>query len=238
MISEIQLGDITLSVRRKDIKNVHLSVHPPSGRVTVSAPTRMKMDTIRVYALSKLSWIKKQARRIQSQERETPREYKEQESHYLWGKRYLMRLVEKEAKPSVELSPRLLKLQVRPGASEDKRKAVIEAWYREQLKEAIPVLIDKWESMMKVEVNSFGIRKMKTRWGSCSPSQGSIRLNLELAKKPPQCLEYIVVNEMIHLMEPTHNKRFVSLMDHFMPHWRLYREALNRLPVSHQDWRY
>lgn len=238
MLDQLQLGELTCEVQRKNIKNVHLSVHPPSGHVTVSAPEHMKLDTIRVYALSKLTWIKKQQKKLRDQARETPREYLERESHFVWGKRYLLTVEEVGTVPEVELLPKSMRLRVRPGASEEKKRNVIEEWYRRQLKEAVPALVAKWEPMMKVTVDSFGVRKMKTKWGSCSPGRGSILLNLELAKKPPECLEYIVAHEMIHLLEPTHNKRFVALMDHFMPQWRSRRNTLNSLPASHQDWAY
>lgn len=238
MQDSIQLGDIALEVHRKEIKNVHLSVHPPAGHVTVAAPSHMKLDKIRVYAISKLDWIKEQQRKIRAQERETPREYLERESHYLWGKRFLLSVVEEEHPPSVELSHSNIILKVRPGASEAKRQSVLDNWYREQLKAELPKLIQRWEPKLGVEVEKFYVQRMKTKWGSCTHHRGTIRLNTELAKKPKRCLEYLVVHEMVHLIEPTHNERFVTLMDHHLANWRETRNILNDLPVRHESWRY
>lgn len=238
METRFQLGSIAVDVRLKDIKNIHLSVHPPNGRVTIAAPRRMEMDTIRLYAISKLDWIRRQQRKLQGQDRESPREYLNRESHHVWGRRYLLKVVEREAAPRVELSPRQLKLQVRPGTDTAGRQAVLEAWRREQIKAAVPPLISRWERIMDVKVQRFFVQRMKTKWGSASHGTGSIRLNTELTKKPPQCLEYIAVHEMVHLLEPTHSKRFVALMDRFMPKWQFHRDELNRLPVRYESWEY
>jgi predicted metal-dependent hydrolase len=238
MAATIDLGGIPVEVLKKDIMNVHLSVYPPTGKVRISAPLRMGLDTIRVFAISKLGWIKQQQRKLREQERETPREYLDRESHYVWGKRYLLKVIEKDAPPEVELKHSHLVLQVRPATGEEKKQAILDAWYRTQLKSAIPPLISKWEPLMGVTVERSFVQRMKTRWGSCSPSAANIRLNTDLARKPRECLEYIVVHEMAHLLEPTHNTRFVALMDRFMPRWRHYREALNRLPVRHENWDY
>jgi predicted metal-dependent hydrolase len=237
-VSQIHLGDIAVDVVLKDIKNVHLSVHPPTGRVRISAPKRMRMDTIRIFAISKLGWIRRQQMRLRKQERETPREYVERESHHVWGTRYLMTVTESEGSPSIELKHSHLLLRVPPRTGEEKRKALVEAWYREQLKEAVPSLLVRWQRLLGVSVQRFFVQRMKTRWGSCNPKTSSIRLNTELAKKPRACLEYLVVHEMIHLIEPTHNARFVALMDGAMPQWRIVREQLNRLPVRHDEWAY
>lgn len=238
MGTRISLGDIVLEVVKKDIKNVHLSVYPPSGKVRISAPLRMKTDTIRVYAISKLDWIKQQQKKLRAQARETPREYVDRESHYVWGRRYLLKVVHHDGTPSVEIKHNRLVLRVRPGASGEKRREVLENWYRDQLRMAIPRIIAKWEPRLGVTVSRFFIQRMKTQWGSCNPRAGSIRLNTELAKKPSECLEYIVVHEVAHLIEPTHNDRFVALMDRFLPKWEFLREELNRLPVRHEDWNY
>lgn len=238
MSTHIHLGDITVDVVRKNIKNIHLSVYPPNGRVRISAPARMSLDTIRVYAVSKLGWIKKQQQKLQEQERETPREYLERESHYVWGKRYLLKIEEVEGSPSVELKHNQMILQVRPGTNEAKKQSLIEQWYREQLRAALPAIIAAWEPLMGVKVERFFVRRMKTKWGSSNPEKHHIRLNTDLAKKPKECLEYIVVHEMTHFLEPTHNSRFIALMDQFLPKWRFYREELNRLPVRHEEWAY
>jgi predicted metal-dependent hydrolase len=238
MITQLQLGDIAVDVVLKDIKNVHLSVYPPTGRVRISAPSRMSLDTIRVFAISKLGWIKQQQEKLQEQEREAPREYLDRESHYVWGKRYLLTISEVDQPPAVELEHNRMILSVRPGTSESKRQAVVEEWYREQLKKSVPSLVAKWEPLMGVKVERFFVQRMKTKWGSCSPGTHSIRLNTDLAKKPRECLEYIIVHEMVHLLEPTHNSRFIGLMDGFMLQWQFYRDELNRLPVRHENWVY
>jgi predicted metal-dependent hydrolase len=234
----VTLGDIPVDVLLKDIKNVHLSVYPPTGRVRISAPLRMSIDTIRVFAISKLEWIKQQQKKLRGQERESQREYLDRESHYVWGKRYLLDIVECESAPAVELKHRRMVLSIRPGMDEARRRAVIEEWYRKQLKIAVPAMISKWEPLLDVKLERFFVQRMKTKWGSCSPAARTIRLNTDLAKKPRECLEYIVVHEMLHLLEPTHNARFVALMDQFFPRWRFYRDALNRLPVRHENWDY
>ena len=237
-VSQIQLGDIAVDVVLKDIKNVHLSVHPPTGRVRISAPKRMRLDTIRVFAISKLAWIRQQQMKLRNQERETPREYLERESHYVWGKRHLLTVIESEGPPSIEIKHSRLLLRVPPRTGEERRQALVEAWYREQLKEAVPPLLARWQQLLGVSVRRFFVQRMKTKWGSCNPRTGTIRLNTDLAKKPRGCLEYLVVHEMLHLIEPTHNARFVALMDGAMPQWRIVREQLNRLPVRHDEWAY
>lgn len=238
MALQIKLVGIAVDVLFKDIKNVHLSVYPPTGRVRISAPARMSLDTIRVFAISKLNWIKQQQKKLREQERETPREYLDRESHYVWGKRYLINVIEKDSAPNVELKHDKILLQIRPQSSGAQKRAVLERWYREKLKEAVPRVIVKWEPLVGVKVARFFTQRMKTQWGSCNTNSRSIRLNTELAKKPPECLEYIVVHELVHLLEPTHNSRFIALMDQFMPKWRFYREELNRLPVRHERWGY
>lgn len=238
MISKIELGDITVDVVLKDIKNVHLSVYPPAGRVRISAPKRMSLDTIRVFAISKLDWIKQQQAKLRAQERETPREFLDRESHYIWGRRYLLTVIENDAPPAIELKHRRIILRVRPGTGQDKREALVEEWYREQLKEAVPPLLERWEPLLDVKTKQWFVQRMKTKWGSCNHRSGTIRLNTELAKKPPECLEYIVVHELVHLLEPTHNARFIALMDRFMPKWQLHREELNRLPLRRETWSY
>ena len=236
MVSQIKLGDIPVDVVLKDIKNVHLSVHPPSGRVRIAAPEHMNLDTIRVFAVSKLAWIKKQQKKLREQERETFREYLDRESHYVWGKRYLLRIVEVDAAPAVELKAGSMILRVRPGTSADAKGAIVSKWYREQLKTAIPDLLAKWEPILVVNAQRVFVQKMKTKWGTCNPDGRSIRLNTDLAKKPPPYLEYILVHELTHLLERTHNDRFTALMDQFMPQWRQYRELLNTSPLTHEDW--
>ena len=238
MVKQIELGNITAEVILKDIKNIHLSVYPPHGKVRIAAPLRMELDTIRVFAISKLAWIKQQQKKLREQERETPREHLARESHYLWGQRYLLKVVEKEAAPQVGLKNKKLTLQIRPGTSAEKKADLLAEWYREQIRQKVPQLLDKWEPILNVKVSRYYVRHMKTKWGSCNPSAQSIRLNTELAKKPLECLEYIVVHELVHILERTHNHRFVALMDHVMPKWQYYRDMLNALPVKHEKWDY
>ena len=238
MPTQIQLGDMVVAVIRKDIKNVHLSVHPPTGRVTIAAPAHMSLDTIRVFAIAKLGWIKKQQTRLRSQERETPHEYVDRESHYLWGKRYLLKVIEADQAPSVEVKGGTLILQMRPGSDRAKRREVMDAWYRDQLRAAAPPLIVAWAPRIGVTVDRFFVQRMRTRWGSCSPGRRTIRLNTDLARKPRECLEYIVVHELAHLLEPTHCARFVAVMDRLIPGWRHRRDLLNQLPVRHEEWAY
>ena len=234
-INTIDLDEIVISVVQKNIKNVHLSVYPPMGNVRISAPLRMNLDTIRVFAISKLDWIRHQQQKLRNQVRETPREYIDRENHYLWGKCYLLNLIEIEAPARLELQHDHILLQVRPGATTDRKRTIVDEFYRSQIEVAIPPLIVKWEDLMGVSVASFSIRKMKTKWGSCTPALQTIRFNLELAKKPAKCLEYVIVHEMVHLLEPSHNHRFVALMDSFMPQWRFYQSELNRLPIHPDD---
>jgi predicted metal-dependent hydrolase len=213
-------------------------VHPPTGRVRIAAPTRMKLDTIRVYAISKLGWIRDQQAKLQKQDRETRREYIDRESHYLWGKRYLLQVREAERPPSVDLRHRRIVLQVRKGANEKRRRAIMEAWYRDQLRrEALPLISD-WQGRLGVKVERLLVQRMRTKWGSCNTRVGRIRLNTELAKKPRECLEYVIVHELLHLLERTHNARFVAMMDRHLPHWRQLRQQLNTEPLAHEEWTY
>ena len=238
MVAKLKLGDISVDVVLKDIQNVHLSVYPPTGRVRISAPSHMSMDTIRVFAISKLDWIKKHQKALEKQARETPRDFVDRESHFVWGKRYLLQVVERNAAPSVTLKGSKMTLAVRSEAVTGKRHAILEGWYRELLKLAIPELIAKWEPRLGVVVERFYVQRMKTKWGSCNPEKRSIRLNTELARKPRECLEYLVVHEMAHLIERKHNTRFIALMDRFLPHWRTLRDELNAFPLAHSEWRY
>jgi predicted metal-dependent hydrolase len=238
MTTRIKLGDIAVEVVLKDIKNVHLSVYPPTGRVRISAPRRMNIDTLRVFAISKLDWIRQQQTKLREQEREGSRDYVDRESHYVWGRRYLLMVSENDQPPSIELKHRRMLLQVRPQTEENKREALVEEWYREQLKKAVPPLLARWQPLLGVTVERFFVQRMKTKWGSCNHKARTIRLNTELAKKPVECLEYILVHELVHLLEPTHNSRFVVFMDRFMPKWQFHRQVLNRLPVRKEKWSY
>ena len=234
----LNLGELHAEVTRKAIKHVHLSVLPPVGKVRVAAPQGMPLDTVRLFVISKLAWIRSQQRKLQSQERETPREFLNKESHYVWGKRYLLEIRYADAAPQVSVTPRKLHLHVRPGTDRARCEDVLDGWYRQQVREAVPALLAKWEPLLRVRASRVFLQRMKTKWGSCTPRSGYIRLNTDLAKKPPECLEYIVVHELVHLLEPTHNERFSALMDLYLPNWQHLRKQLNRLPVRHEDWSY
>jgi predicted metal-dependent hydrolase len=238
MARQLRLGTTVIDVTFKDIRNVHLSVHPPTGRVSISAPVGMGMDTLRVFAIAKLPWIKQQQSRIRLQEREPVREFLDRESHFVWGRRYLLKMETSDGAPSVQLRHRTLLLRARPGSDRDRKEAILDAWYRRLLREAAEPLISRWQRTMRVEVDRVYVQRMKTKWGSCNPGSRSIRLNSELAKKPPECLEYIVVHELLHMIEPNHGDRFVSLMNRFMPHWQSHRDELNRMPVRREEWTY
>jgi len=235
-MTQISLGDISIKVIQKHIKNVHLSVHPPSGRVRISAPLHMDTDTIRLFAISKLNWIKKQQKRFHNQERETPREYITRESHYYFGKRYLLQVIEHDAPPKVNKKHETIELYVRPNTNKSKRKKIFEEWYRQELKTIVPPLIKQYENLMTVKVVGFGIKRMRTRWGTCSRLAKRIWLNLDLAKKEKEYTEYIVVHEMAHLLERKHNNRFTGFMDKYLPKWRLYKEGLNVTSLKNENW--
>lgn len=235
---QIKLNNIRLDVRYKDIKNVHLSVYPPTGRVHISAPLRMNINTLRVFAISKLGWIKKQQNKFYNQDRESPRNFISRESHYFFGKRYLLKVMQHKAPAIVDLKHDIMELYIRPNTGVNKKRKILDEWYRKRLKEFVPQIIANYEKQIKVKVEDFGIKKMRTKWGTCNRDAKRIWINLELAKKPKHFTEYIVVHEMVHLLEHIHNKRFVAYMDKFVPNWRLYKEELNQLALGHIKWNY
>lgn len=237
MTDTIELGDISIRVTRKAIKNVHLTVHPPHGRVTLAAPTGTRLEVARAYAISKLSWIRKQQEYLLAQAREASRQYVERESHHLWGRRYLLSVRELDAKPRVTLDHKRINLFVRPGADQAKRARTIHEWHKSLLHDFIPPTIRKWEGRLGVTVSGYFLQRMKTKWGSCNHHAGHIRLNTELVKKPKDLAEYVIVHEMLHLLEPTHNEHFVNLLDEHFPSWREARSELNELPLGAEIWR-
>lgn len=226
-----------VEVVRKNIKNLHLSVYPPHGRVRVSAPLRTTDDAIRLAIIEHLGWIHRQQARFEAQERQSERQMVTGESHYVQGRRYRLKVIEHDGPSAVRLpNTRTLELWVRPGTDRPRREAVLNQWYRQRLREQLPALIARWEPVIGVRVAEWGIKKMKTRWGTCNIAARRIWINLELAKKPPACLEYIVVHEMVHLLERHHNEQFKAYMDRFLPHWKSYRDMLNQLPLAHEEW--
>lgn len=236
MVTQLDLGGIAVDVVLKNIKNVHLSVYPPTGRVRISAPSRMSLDNIRAFAISKLAWIKKHQRKLKAQDRESPREYIDRESHYVWGRRYLLTVVTHDEPPALELKHRKMVLKVRPGTGAAARQSIMSDWYRGQLKLAVQPLIAKWSPLMGVEVSGCSVRKMKTKWGSCNATSKTLLFNTDLAEKPPACLEYVVVHEMLHLLLRRHDDQFYGQMDRYMPGWRHLRQTLNASPLSHVEW--
>lgn len=236
---EIHIANLSISVVRKKIKRMHLAVYPPDGVIRVSAPIETDFEVIRLFVISKLTWIKKNVNDFKNQARETERTYVSGESHYFKGKRYLLQVIPTEGRTKIELSgSKKMKLHTKPVSNQMHKASALKEWYRTQLKSELPELIQKWEKTIGVKSNSWGVKQMKTKWGTCNIEAGRIWLNLELAKKPKICLEYIIVHELVHLLERHHNERFVAYMDQFMPKWRLHRDLLNSLPVAHNDWGY
>jgi predicted metal-dependent hydrolase len=235
----IEVRGLPIEVVRKDIKNLHVGVYPPSGRVRVAAPLRLGDDAVRLAVISRLGWIRRQQADFEQQDRQSQRELATGESHYVHGRRYRLDVIEHDGPPSVCLpNNTTMELRVRPEANRDEREAALQQWYRRRLRAQIPPLLAKWETKVGVKAAEVRIKRMKTRWGSCNATVGRIWLNLELAKKPASCLEYILVHEMVHIVERRHNERFRELMDMLMPTWRLCREELNRAPLAHEEWRY
>lgn len=236
---QIDVSGISVEVIRKAIKNLHIGVYPPEGRVRVAAPARMSMEAIRLAVIGKLGWIKNHQAKFAGQERQSPREYITGETHYFKGRRYRLNVMDHKGHPCIVIrNSSTLDMQVKEGTDADYRRRLLTGWYRQQLKEQIPALITKWQPLMGVSVADWGVKQMKTKWGTCNITARRIWLNLELAKKPPHSLEYIVVHEMTHLLEKGHNDRFKGLMDQFLPNWRHCREELNRAPLGHESWEY
>ncbi len=236
---QIKVSGLTVDVVRKDIKNLHLAVYPPAGRVRVAAPLRVSEEAVRLAVVSRLGWIKKQRTKFISQARQSEREYVSGESHYFQGQRYRLNVIYQNGASRVVIRNKsAIDLYVRAGSDREQRERVMLAWYRQCLKEQIPALIEKWEPVLGVQVADWRVRQMKTKWGTCNTKAGRIWLNLELAKKSAQCLEYIVVHEMVHLLERHHNDHFTELMSRFMPQWKLHREELNRSALGHEEWSY
>lgn len=234
----IKIAEIDVEIVRKDIKNIHFGVYPPSGRVRVAVPINVDDEAVRIAVISKLPWIRKQIQSFQNQERQSRREYVSRESHYYLGKRYLLSIQEGKGKQGISIhKSKGMILFVRPGSTAERREKILTEWYRNELKKIVAARIEKWETDLGVTVKAFGVRKMKTRWGSCNPKTGRILINLEMIKKPEQCIDYIVLHEMAHLIEKRHNDRFREILTHHMPRWQTYRDELNEAPLGHDEWR-
>lgn len=229
---QITVGEFVVDVVRKDIKNLHLAVYPPNGRIRIATPLKIDDEAVRLFVISKIPWIKKHQVNLRSQERQSAREYVSGESHYFNGKRYLLNIIYQDLTPKVEIRNKTyIDLYVKESCSLDQRRKAMAEWYRSELKKHIPDLISKWQKILKVHVDEWGIKQMRTKWGTCNIPAKRIWLNLELAKKPLHCLEFIVLHEMVHLLERHHNDKFIKYMDKFMPNWRFYKEELNRYPI-------
>jgi predicted metal-dependent hydrolase len=235
--NELIVGKIKVEVIRKDIKNLHLSVHPPNGWVRVASPISINDDSVRLYVISKMNWIRKQQREFDKQERQIIRQYISRESHYLGGERYLLRVNYHDAPAKVVLQNKgYIDLYIRENSTLEQRRKVMQEWYRERLKLEIAPMIEKWQKKIGVEINEWGIKQMKTKWGTCNIESKRIWINLELAKKPIRCLEYIIVHELIHLLERNHNQKFINYLDQFFPNWRIVKTELNTIILGYVEW--
>lgn len=234
---QMVVSDITVNVVRKRIKNLHLGVYPPDGRVRVATPLLVNDEAVRLFVISKLAWIKRHKAKFAGQERQSARECVTGESHYYQGRRYRLNVIQQQGRSRIAIrNSATMDMYVKEGTDADDRNRLLAGWYRQQIKEQIPALIEKWEPIMGVSIAEWGVKQMKTKWGTCSIKARRIWLNLELAKKPTHALEYIVVHEMAHLLEKGHGDRFKGLMDKFLPQWRQYREELNRAPLGWEEW--
>lgn len=237
MEETVDLGDIQIQITFKKIKNVHLSVYPPEGRVHMAVPENTRVEAARAYGISKLSWIRKQRELLLAQEREPERQFVERESHVLWGRRYLLSVIESDGKPFVKIDHRRIFLHIRPGTSQLKKEEIIHEWHLSLLHKIVPNLIRIWEQKLSVKATGYNLQRMKTKWGSCNTKSENIRLNTELVKKPKDLLEYVIVHELIHLLEPTHSDRFISILNKNYPKWNEARMELNDLPLSAEKWK-
>ncbi|MDI6763190.1 MAG: SprT family zinc-dependent metalloprotease [Thermodesulfobacteriota bacterium] len=236
---EIRVSGLSIQIVRKNIKNLHLGVYPPNGRVRVAAPLALSDDAVRLAVISRLAWIKRQRAKFEGQTRQSKREMVTGESHYFLGQRYRLRVVNHDGAARVAMRNKsTIELHVRQQTTVDQRERLLQRWYRQQLKVLIPPLLGKWQTALGVQVADWGVKKMKTKWGSCNIGSHRVWFNLELVKKPVQCLEYIVVHELTHLLEKHHSDRFVALMEQHLPTWRVWRDMPNHAPLAHENWSY
>jgi len=237
--TEIKVGNYTTEIVRKEIKNMHLGVYPPTGRIRVAVPLKTSDESIRLLIVSKIPWIKKQQAKFINQERQSKRDYISGESHYFLGRRYLLKVIDIEPIPRVEIKRKTrINLYVKPNSTQQHREKLLDNWYRLEIKKQIEFLGDKWSKIIGIKANKISVRKMKTKWGTCNPRSRRILLNLELAKKPSHCLEYVFVHEMIHLLEKKHSVKFQNYMDKFLPKWKQLKQELNKSPLNYIDWDY
>jgi len=236
---EIRVSGLAVQIVRKDIKNLHLGVYPPNGRIRVAAPLALTDDAVRLAVISRLGWIKRQRAKFEVQPRQSKREMVTGESHYFLGQRYRLRVVNHDGGARVAIRNKsIIELHMTQQTTVNQRERLLQRWYRQQLKALIPPLLGKWQDKLGVQVADWGVKKMKTKWGSCNIGSHRVWFNLELAKKPVQCLEYIVVHELTHLLERYHSDRFVAFMEKHLPTWRVWRDMLNHAPLAHENWSY
>jgi hypothetical protein len=231
-ILSIASSNIQIEVVRKDIKNMHLAVYPPTGRIRLAAPYKTDSEVMRLFAISKIGWIKKNIKNFNEQPREASKEFISGESHYFFGKRYLIQVIEHSKPNSVQIKGvKTIQLFVRPNSTTEQRAALVKEWYRKELKRILPTLIMKWEKALKLKCNYWGVKQMRTKWGTCNHSEKRIWLNLELAKKPMICIDYVVLHELLHFIEPNHSDKFIALLNKHFPKWKKVRQDLNNLPI-------
>lgn len=236
--SMISVSGMKVEIVRKNIKNLHLAVYPPEGRVRVAVPLHINDENVRLAVINKLGWIKRQQTRFLTQPRQSKREYVTGETHYFKGRKYRLDVVIDPGSQKVEIKNRgRITMILHEGTDVSTRHRIMTEWYRQQLKEMISPLVEKWQVKIGTEIDDWQVKIMRTRWGSCNESARRIWLNLELAKKPVECLEYVIVHEILHLQERKHNDNFVALMDMYLPKWRLYKAELNKLPGRHEEWK-
>jgi hypothetical protein len=235
-VHQIDVNGIIVDIVRKKIKNLHLGVYPPDGKVRVAAPLAVNDEAIRYAVIGKMGWIRQQQAKFGKQPRQSRREMLNGESHYFLGQRYRLNIVEHPGPIRVLRNKSTIELHTPSKTNAERREQALQQWYRQELKALIPSMLEKWQPLLNVQITEWGVKKMKTKWGSCNTKEGRIWLNLELIKKPIKCLEYIVIHEMVHLLEKHHNEQFKAHMDRCMPHWRLHREELNREPLGHDQW--
>jgi predicted metal-dependent hydrolase len=235
-VQALELGETRIEIVRRPLKHVHLTVHPPAGNVRIAAPIRVSLDTLRLFAISKLAWIRVQQRRMQQQDREPIRAFIDRESHHVWGRRCLLRVVEVAARPRVEVRSGSLVVTVRPGFSRERRQALVDAWYREQVRAEATPRLAAWAQRLGVSTPHLRVQRMRTKWGSANREANRVLLNTWLAKKPRECLDYVVLHEVAHMVERSHGPRFLALLDEHMPSWRRIRQKLSSLPTGPEQW--
>lgn len=230
---QIEISGIKIEVQKKNIKNLHLVIVPPDGKVRVSAPVHMSDDSIAMFIRTKLGWIRKQQEQFEKQPRQTEREYVSGETLYVFGQQYFLRVEYSYKGNSMILNCNEAVLTVRKESTTKQREAFVNEWYRGLLKEKINIYLPKWEKITGLKCNSWQTKYMITRWGTCNRKTGKIWLNLQLAKKPIECLEYVILHELTHLKIPNHSKDFITFLDQYMPYWRETKQLLNKSKLDY-----